>query len=97
MWREWLQSSDDTVADRAIWLLSIPAVIQARSVEVARLVAPYLAQGEKWRARFQRLFQFGAVYQSREMFDVFLTALRTGVVRRRAKRMVERLSQHARW
>ncbi len=77
-WARWLASEDVPTVNHAIWLLSLPPVMKARSAQVAALVSPHLDNGEIWKKRFLALINFGEIYHSREMFDLFLQALRAG-------------------
>jgi hypothetical protein len=77
-WASWLGSDDEPTVNHALWLLSLPPVMKARSAQVAALISPHLDKGGIWQKRFLTLISFGEVYHSREMFDLFVNALRSG-------------------
>lgn len=77
-WSTWLDSKDETLVSHAIWLLSMPEVMQHASDQVANLFATRMDGSETWRRRFVDLIRFADVHCSRAMFDMFLQGFRAG-------------------
>ena len=55
-WEEWLKSDDEQV-NRALWLLRMPAVLDARSSEVATLVRGFRGTSADWHDRLRWLIE----------------------------------------
>ena len=55
-WEEWLKSDDEQV-NRALWLLRMPAVLDARSSEVAALVRGFRGTSADWHDRLRWLIE----------------------------------------
>lgn len=70
-WQRWLASSDDEQIAHAVWLLSIPEVMRARSREIVGLFTLCMSGTKPWSPIFSRLFGVGEVHHSPEMFDLF--------------------------
>lgn len=77
-WDRWLDSADPDETANAIFMLSMDQVMQARSRQVAALLAPTEARPRPWKPIFSRVFRFGEVHHSPEMFDLFIWAIRAG-------------------
>ena len=67
-WSFWLTADDEQV-DRAVTLLQMPDVLNARSVVVAKLVYPFRGRSDEWRDRLRWLASGGYGYSSPEMQD----------------------------
>ena len=67
-WSFWLTADDEQV-DRAVTLLRMPDVLNARSVVVAGLVYPFRGRSDEWRDRLRWLASGGYGYSSPEMQD----------------------------
>lgn len=78
VWLKWLTSSDEDCIDHAVFLIGLPRIMQARSIEVAALVTPFVEDSPSWQRRFVNLARSGRVYHSREMFDLFMRKFRNG-------------------
>ena len=76
-WQSWL-TADGHQIDRAVTLLRMPEVLNARSATVAALVDPYRGQSDAWRNRLQWLAGGGYGYASSEMEDLVLALIVDG-------------------
>ena len=78
-WESWLNAADDT-ADRTMFLLTMPEVLDARSATIASLIAPFRGQSGNWRLRLQRLATVGRGYTSSEMEDLVIALIQDGTL-----------------
>ena len=78
-WAVWLTADDDQI-ERAIWLLGMPDVLDARSEVVAALVGQYQSPSDKWRGRLRWLAIRGHGYASREMQDLVIGLIYDGTL-----------------
>ena len=79
LWALWLDSDDDRI-ERAVWLLGMPDVLDARSAVVAALVAPFQGRSDKWRDRLRWLAIRGHGYSSPEMQDLVIRLITDGTL-----------------
>jgi len=80
-WDRWLDAADENETSNAIFMLSMDEVMKVRSKEVAALLAQNVEGARPWKPVFKGVFRFGAVHHSREMFALFLWAIRAGHLR----------------
>ena len=78
-WKSWLNDDDDT-ANRTMFLLTMPAVLDARSATIASLIGPFRGQSANWRLRLQRLATVGHGYTSPEMKDLVIALIQDGTL-----------------
>ena len=78
-WSSWLTADDEQV-DRAVTLLQMPDVLNARSVVVAELVYPFRGRSDEWRDRLRRLASGGYGYSSPEMQDFAIDLIADGTL-----------------
>lgn len=79
LWALWLDSDDDRI-ERAVWLLGMPDVLDARSAVVAALVAPLQGRSDKWQDRLRWLAIRGHGYGSPEMQDLVIRLITDGTL-----------------
>jgi hypothetical protein len=77
-WAVWLRSRDATAVGQTLWLLSQKTIMQYRSEKVVALISPCLDGSKVWQERFRNLLRFAEPHHSRPMFDLFLSAIRSG-------------------
>ncbi len=78
IWRSWLQSTDEAVVVRAVWLLAMPEILSSRSKQVAQLFGSCISGELPWRPQYLGVFQLGEIYHDREIFDFLLWVIRAG-------------------
>ena len=78
-WESWLNADDEQI-DRAIWLLRMPDVLNARSADVAALVDPFRDTSDEWRDRLRWLTEIGHGYTSPEMQTLFISLIADGTL-----------------
>ena len=78
-WESWL-NADEELVNRAMLLLMMPEVLDARSATVASLIAPFRGRSANWRFRFQRLVMGGRGYASPEMEDLVIELIQDGTL-----------------
>ena len=78
-WESWL-NADEELVNRAMLLLMMPEVLDARSETVASLIAPFRGRSANWRLRFQRLVMRGRGYASPEMEDLVIELIQDGTL-----------------
>ena len=78
-WKSWLAAEDEQ-ADRAVTLLRVPNVIEARSAEIARLVRPFRHTPGEWPARLRWVVSGGWGYTSPEMHDLVIDLMGDGTL-----------------
>ena len=78
-WSFWLTADDEQV-DRAVTLLRMPDVLNARSVVVAELIYPFRGRSEEWRDRLRWLASGGYGYSSPEMQDFVIDLISDGTL-----------------
>jgi len=76
VWEKWLESSNTETVQLAVRMLSLPDVVKACPIEVARLFRPYIDEQKTWREEFRELFAFGVSHHSRDMFELLRDATR---------------------
>ena len=72
----WLNASDDTLVDRAIWLMH--GALRSRPDRVAQLLAPFLGRSASWNQRLLSKVLFADLETSRQLFDLGLALINTG-------------------
>ncbi len=80
VWATWLASPQPDEVNEAVWLLSMPKVLQQHSQRIAALVRPFMEAGSDWLRRLRGLVGRGEVYHSREMMDLFLALIDSGAL-----------------
>lgn len=78
-WESWL-SRDDEHIDRAIWLIRMTDVLNARSSVVAAMVESFRGGSSKWRDRLRSLVAGGYGYTSSEMQDLVIALISVGTL-----------------
>jgi hypothetical protein len=71
IWSRLLQADDDSVVDRAIWLLTGPNVLKNRSRELEQVLRPFREAGDKWKDRLRYVMSWGHISNSDEMLKLF--------------------------
>jgi hypothetical protein len=66
--------------EEAVWMLSLPTILQARSVRVSQLLVKYRKAGEQWTQYLRYACRTGGAFHSREMFDLFLSLIDDGTL-----------------
>ena len=72
----WLNASDETLVNRAIWL--IHGVLQSRPDRVAQLLTPFLGCSAPWDQRLVSTVLSADLETSRNLFDLALVLVTTG-------------------
>ena len=79
-WEEWLESENEEV-NRALWLLRMPAVLDARSSEVAALVREFRGTSADWHDRLRWLVEGRLVGRTGpEMQDLVIELIGDGTL-----------------
>ena len=78
-WDEWLKSDDEQI-NRALWLLRMPNVLDARSAAVAELVRGYRGASEDWDRRLRWLVEGRHGRTSSEMQDLVVDLMGDGTL-----------------
>ena len=78
-WKAWLNADEEAV-NRAVLLLTMPDVLNARSATVASLVGPFRERSANWRLRLRRLVEVGQRYTSPEMKDLVIALIQEGTL-----------------
>ena len=78
-WQSWLTADEEQI-DRAVRLLRMPKVLEARSATVAALVDPFRGLSDEWRNRLRWLAQGGYGYASAEFQDLVLALIADGTL-----------------
>ena len=78
-WEEWLRA-DDEQADRALWLLRMPDLLDARSGAVAELVRGFRGQSEDWDRRLRWLMEGRHGRTGSQMQDLVVDLIGDGVL-----------------
>ena len=79
LWALWLDSDVDQI-ERAVWLLGMPDVLDARATYVAALVARFRDHSESWRKRLRWLAMRGHGYASPEWQDLAIRLIADGTL-----------------
>ena len=77
--QSWLTADEEQI-DRAVRLLRMPKVLEARSATVAALVDPFRGLSDEWRNRLQLLAQGGYGYASAEFQALVLALIADGTL-----------------
>ena len=72
----WLNASDETLVNRAIWLMH--GVLQSRPDRVAQLLTPFLGCSASWDQRLVSTVLSADLETSRNLFDLALALVTTG-------------------
>ena len=72
----WLNASDETLVNRAIWLMH--GVLRSRPDRVAQLLTPYLGRSESWNHRLLSTTLSADLETSRQLFDLSLAVVNSG-------------------
>ena len=72
----WLNASDETLVNRAIWLMH--GVLRNRPDRVAQLLTPFLGSSVAWDQRLVSTVLSADLETSQEMFDLSLALVNTG-------------------
>lgn len=75
-----LSSGDELREREAVWMLGLHSILESRSHKVAELLRKYKQPGEKWRQFLRYVCRTGAVFHTREMFDLFLSLVDDGTL-----------------
>ena len=75
----WLNADEEAV-NRAVLLLTMPEVLNARSATVASLFGPFRGLSDNWRLRLRRLVEAGQLYTSPEMKDLVIALIQDGTL-----------------
>ena len=78
-WECWLNADEQRI-DRAMWLLSMPEVLDRRSAAVVALLAPFRGQSHEWGNRLRWLTQRGHRHSSQEMQDFVIDLIADGTL-----------------
>ena len=78
-WVPWLRADEDQII-RAVWLLGMPDVLDARSATVATLVAPFRDHSEPWRDRLRWLAHRRRGYASPEFQSLVIRLITDGTL-----------------
>ena len=72
----WLNASDETLVNRAIWLMH--GVLRSRPTRVAQLLTPFLGRSVPWDQRLVSTVLSADLETSRNLFDLALVLVATG-------------------
>ncbi len=72
----WLNASDETLVNRAIWLMH--SVLRNRPDRVAQLLTPFLGSSASWDKRLVSTVLSGDLETSRQLFDLSLASVNAG-------------------
>lgn len=75
-----LRAGEETSASEVISLFAFPQILETRSNRVAELIRQHQRPGEPWRWYIWHIYRGGAVFHSREMFDLFLSHIDDGTL-----------------
>lgn len=75
-----LSSAEKQKEERIIRLCAGPKILEHRSDRVAALLLKYWRNDETWRNYVRFICRTGDVFHSREMFDLFLSLIRDGIL-----------------
>jgi hypothetical protein len=75
-----LSSGDRTREEEVVWLFSLHQTLEHRSNRVAHFLRRYRRAGEPWTNYLRHVCRTGAIYHSREMFDLFLALIADGTL-----------------
>jgi hypothetical protein len=75
-----LSSGDELREREAVWIVGLHPILESRSRKVAELLRKYKQPDEKWRQFLRYVCRTGAVFQAREMFDLFLLLVDDGTL-----------------
>ena len=78
-WMEWLKSDDEQI-DRALWLLRMPNVLDARSDAVAEMVRGFRGTSDDWGGRLRWLIEGRHGRTSPEMQDLVVELIKDGTL-----------------
>ena len=78
-WEEWLKSDDEQIS-RALWLLRMPSVLDARSAAVAGLVRGFRGTSDDWDRRLRWLIEGRHGRTSPEMQDLIVQLVMDGTL-----------------
>jgi hypothetical protein len=86
LFERWLASDSKEQLRYVYRLFCAPNIAKERSARVAELASPALAAGGEGRQQMLRLFEFGEIYHSRELFNLFLELFKEGAFDSRTSR-----------
>ena len=72
----WLNASDETLVNRAIWLMH--GVLRSRPDRVTQLLTPFLDRSASWNQRLLSTVLSADLETSRQLFDLGLALINTG-------------------
>ena len=78
-WELWLNADDEHI-DRAVWLLGMTDLLNARSAAVATLLDPFRGRSNEWQDRLRSLIARGYGYTSPEMEDLVIALIADGTL-----------------
>jgi hypothetical protein len=75
-----LRAGEEAPVNEVISLFAFPQILESRSRRVAELIRQHQRPGEPWRWYLWHIYRAGAVFHSREMFDLFLSHIDDGTL-----------------
>lgn len=75
-----LSSGDAVREEEAVWILSLPNIVEVRSERITELLCRYRAPNERWNVYLRHVCRFGHVYQSPKIFAFFLSLIDDGTL-----------------
>jgi len=76
---EALSCDENERIDEVIWYLRSKETLEVFSDRVAELLEKHKKPESEWNSRLYWVFQYGGIYHGRQLFDLFLRAIREGM------------------